>query len=193
MTETPDYTVIKKNGNLELRQYAGYIKAEVSVSGTDYKSAAEKGFNILAGYIFGNNVSRQKISMTAPVSASKSEKIAMTVPVTVSGADSYTVAFVMPSEYSLETLPVPKDERVRFIPLPSHRAAAVRFPGYFNTEKIRLNKERLGLWVEELGLETEGDFLVAGYNPPWVPGFLGRNEVMIRIKTAGDGLETGAI
>ena len=88
---------------------------------------------------------------------------------------------------TLETLPVPKDERVRFIPLPARQVAAVRFSGYFNPEKIERNKEQLGLWVEELGLETEGDFIVAGYNPPWVPGFLARNEVMIDVKTQGSG------
>lgn len=187
MTEQPKYTVIKKQNDFELRRYAGYIKAEVEVGGEDYKSAAERGFNILAGYIFGNNVARQKIAMTAPVAASRSEKIAMTVPVTISRADTYHVAFIMPSAYTLETLPAPKDERVRFIPLPARQVAAVRFSGYFNPEKIERNKERLGLWVEELGLETEGDFIVAGYNPPWVPGFLARNEVMIDVKTQALG------
>ncbi len=66
MTETPKYSVIKKQGGVELRQYSGYIRAEVAVVEKDYRSAINKGFNVLAGYIFGNNISKQKIEMTYP-------------------------------------------------------------------------------------------------------------------------------
>jgi effector-binding domain-containing protein len=182
MTETPKYSVIKKQEEIELRQYSGYIQAEVDIVEKDYKSAIERGFNVLAGYIFGNNVSRQRIEMTAPVQASQSQKIAMTTPVTVTGDDNFTVAFIMPSEYTLETLPTPKDGRIYFTHIPAHQMAAIRFSGYFQQENIRKNKQRLRLWLEQQGLETEGDFIVAGYNPPWIPGFLARNEVLIRIK-----------
>jgi effector-binding domain-containing protein len=182
MTETPKYSVIKKQKEIELRQYSGYIQAEVDIVEKDYKSAIERGFNVLAGYIFGNNVSRQRIEMTAPVQASQSQKIAMTTPVTVTGDDNFTVAFIMPSEYTLETLPIPKDGRIHFTHIPAHQMAAIRFSGYFQQENIRNNKQRLRLWLEEQGLETEGDFIVAGYNPPWIPGFIARNEVLIRIK-----------
>jgi effector-binding domain-containing protein len=183
MTESPKYAVIKKQKEIEVRQYSGYIQAEVVVVAKDYKSAIEKGFNVLAGYIFGNNVSRQKIEMTTPVQASKSQKIAMTTPVTVTGNDSFTIAFIMPSEYTLETLPLPKDKSIHFTPIPAHQMAAIRFSGYFQQENIRKNKQRLSLWLEEQGLETEGDFIVAGYNPPWIPGFIARNEVLIKIKS----------
>ena len=69
MTETPKYSVINKNKEIEIRQYSGYIQAEVDVVDRDYKSAAEKGFSVLASFIFGNNISKQKIEMTAPVQA----------------------------------------------------------------------------------------------------------------------------
>jgi len=182
MTETPKYTVIKKYEEIEIRQYSGYIQAEVDVVDKDYKSAAEKGFSVLASFIFGNNISKQKIEMTAPVQAYQSEKIAMTTPVTVTGEDSFTVAFIMPSAYSLETLPQPKDDRIRFKLLPTQQMAAIRFSGYFNPDKIRKNKERLRQWLQEQGLKTEGDYIVAGYNPPWIPGFIARNEILIKIK-----------
>jgi hypothetical protein len=182
MTETPKYSVSKKQNEIEIRQYPGYIQAEVTVDDKNYKSAIEKGFGVLAGYIFGNNISRQKIEMTTPVQASQSEKIAMTTPVTVSGESSFTVAFIMPSEYTLETLPQPKDNRVHFTPIPARSMAAIRFSGYFQQETILKNKQRLRQWLGEQGLETEGDFIVAGYNPPWVPGFLARNEILIQIK-----------
>jgi hypothetical protein len=183
MTETPKYFVIKKQNEIELRQYPGYIQAEVSILEKNYKSAIEKGFGYLAGYIFGNNISRQKIEMTTPVQVSQSRKIAMTTPVTVTGNDRFTVAFIMPSEYSLDTLPLPKDNMIHFNPIPVHQMAAIRFSGYFHQDTINRNKERLSQWLDEAGLETEGDFIVAGYNPPWVPGFIARNEILIKIKT----------
>ena len=183
MTETPKYSVIKKQEEIELRQYSGYIQAQVDVFANGYKSAIEKGFNVLAGFIFGNNVSQQRIEMTVPVQASQSQKIAMTTPVTVTGNDFFTVAFIMPSEYTLQTLPIPKDDRIHFTLISTHQMAAIRFSGYFRQENIRKNKERLILWLKEQGLEMEGDFIIAGYNPPWIPGFLARNEVLIKIKT----------
>ena len=186
MAETPKYSVSKKQNEIEIRQYSGYIQAEVTVEDTNYKSAIERGFSLLAGYIFGNNISRQKIEMTTPVQASQSEKIAMTTPVTVTGESSFTVAFIMPAEYTLETLPQPKDTRVHFTRLPARSMAAIRFSGYFQKDTIQKNKQRLSHWLEAQGFETEGDFIVAGYNPPWVPVFLARNEILIQIKTAAE-------
>jgi hypothetical protein len=184
MTETPKYSVIKKQNEIEIRQYPAYVQAEVVVDEKQYQSAIQKGFSVLAGYIFGNNVSKQKIEMTSPVQASQSEKIAMTTPVTVTGESNFTVAFIMPSEYTLEILPQPKDSRVHFKLIPARSLATIRFSGFFRQDTIQKNKQRLGRWLEEQGIETEGDFIVAGYNPPWVPGFLARNEVLIQIKTA---------
>jgi hypothetical protein len=182
MAETPKYSVIKKQNEIETRQYPAYIHAEVVIDEKQYQSAIGKGFDVLAGYIFGNNVSKQKIEMTSPVQASQSEKIAMTTPVTVTGESSFTVAFIMPSTYTLETLPQPKDNRIHLRPIPARSMAAIRFSGFFQQDKIQKNKQRLSQWLQEQGIETEGDFIVAGYNPPWVPGFLARNEVLIQIK-----------
>lgn len=181
MAETPKYSVIRKQNEIEIRHYPAYIQAEVVVDEQKYQSAIEKGFNVLAGYIFGNNVSRQNIEMTIPVQASQSEKIAMTTPVTVTGEASFTVAFIMPSEYTLETLPQPKDSRVHFKVIPDRSLAAIRFSGFFRQDTIQKNKQLLSQWLQEQGLETSGDFIVAGYNPPWVPGFLSRTEVLIQI------------
>lgn len=183
MTETPSYSVIRKEKEFELREYPAYIKAEVDVTETSFKRAIYKGFNFLAGYIFGNNIKTEKIAMTTPVQVSESQKIAMTTPVTISGDGSYTMAFIMPAEYSLETLPVPKDSAIRLTSVPKHRMAVIRFNGFFPEARIRKGKQQLREWVEKEGLKTEGDFIVAGYNPPWVPGFLARNEVMIMVKS----------
>jgi effector-binding domain-containing protein len=183
MTETPKYSLIKKVNEIEIRQYPPYIQAEVTVEGKNYRSSIENGFGILAGYIFGNNISKQKIEMTTPVQAAQSEKIAMTTPVTVTAGTNFSVAFIMPAGYTLETLPQPKDSRIRFRQIPARHVAAVRFSGYFQQDRINREKKRLTEWLAEGRYETEGDFIVAGYNPPWVPGFLARNEVLVAIKT----------
>ncbi|MBN2256586.1 MAG: heme-binding protein [Anaerolineaceae bacterium] len=185
MTETPDYSVIRKENAIELRQYPAYIKAETTIIDKTYRKAIFKGFKILAGYIFGNNIKTEKIAMTTPEQVSQSQKIAMTKPVTISGDGNYTVAFIMPSEYTLETLPIPREGAIRFTKVPPHTMAAIHFSGYFQGARIKNGRQRLSAWLEKEGLETQGDFIVAGYNPPWVPGFLARNEVMIEIKTGG--------
>ena len=170
MTETPKYSVMKRQNEFEIRQYPSYIQAEVAVDANQYKSAIERGFNVLAGYIFGNNVSKQKIDMTVPVQTSHSEKISMTKPVTVTGASSFTVAFIMPSSYSLETLPQPKDSRVNFKHVPPCSMAAIRFSGFFQQDVIQKNKQRLSQWLHALGIERK---VILSWldNPPWVPGF----------------------
>ena len=168
MTETLKYTLVKKENELELRQYAAHIKAEVTIEAKSYRLAVENAFGILAGYIFGNNISTQKIAMTTPV--------------TISGAGSYTVAFIMPAQYDLASLPLPGDKRVKLTPVPAHQAAAIRFNGYFNEEKIAQHKQRLAGWIKEQGLSPIDEFTVAGYNPPWVPGFLARNEVIVSVE-----------
>jgi effector-binding domain-containing protein len=84
-------------------------------------------------------------------------------------------------EYSLETLPLPKDDSIHFTPIPARQMAAIRFSGYFNQARIQKNQQRLSQWLERQGLEIEGDYIIAGYNPPWIPGFLARNEVLVSL------------
>jgi len=183
MTETLKYALMKKDKQVELRRYPAHIKAEVEEAGLTYKKAIYQGFSILAGYIFGDNIDTEKIAMTSPVQVSNSKKIQMTKPVTVSGVETFTVAFIMPEKYNLETLPKPKDHRINLTKIDSEVVAALRFSGYFSKNKVRKAKHRLQRWIAQQGLKAQDDFIVARYNPPWVPWFLARNEVMIQIKS----------
>lgn len=107
--EQPKYHVVESSGNIEIRDYAPMIVAEAEVAG-DRRDAIGKGFRIIADYIFGNNTSAQKVRMTAPVTQQGSEKIAMTAPVTQQGdGNIWRVRFVMPSSYTIETLPKPNN------------------------------------------------------------------------------------
>jgi hypothetical protein len=124
----------------------------------------------------------EKTAMTSPVQVSQSQKIAMTKPVTIHGDGNYTVAFIMPSGFTQDTLPIPKNDAVQLTSLLPHKVAAIRYSGYFQGERIIKAKQQLGVRLKKAGLEPESDFIVAGYNSPWVPGFLARNEVLIMIK-----------
>ncbi|MDX1697161.1 MAG: heme-binding protein, partial [Thiohalobacterales bacterium] len=127
--EQPKYEVIESQGAIEIRDYAPMIVAEVSVPG-DREKAIGDGFRLIADYIFGNNASAQEVAMTAPVIQQPGEKIAMTAPVTRQGEeDVWVVRFVMPSEYSLQTLPRPNNAQVIIKAVAGSRFAVIRFSG----------------------------------------------------------------
>jgi effector-binding domain-containing protein len=188
--ETPKYKVLEKDKKFELRAYDPYITAEVEVEGTDFRDAASRGFSPLARYIFGGNQASQKISMTAPVSAqSVSEKIAMTAPVAVTRQNNvednhYRVSFMMPSKFSLETLPKPVDNRVKFHEHPARNMAVIRFSGPFQQPNFEHRLSQLRAWLKDKGLQEAGLPVVAGYDPPFTPWFLKRNEIMIEIESS---------
>lgn len=189
MTETLEYVVVNKSKQFEIRRYPEHIRAEVKVPGSNYQNAIYQGFSILARYIFGDNIDTETIAMTSPVQVSNSKKIEMTTPVSIRFDGTFNVAFIMPTKYTLETLPKPMDHRITIIKTDSEILAAHRFSGYFSENKVNNAKRRLQGWVEHSGLEAIGDFIIARYNPPWVPWFLARNEVMIPIKPISEELK----
>jgi hypothetical protein len=184
--EEPRFETLRRSGDFELRRYAPMIVAETFVQG-DLSEASGEGFRVIAGYIFGNNVSvrgagSEKVAMTAPVTMeAASEKIAMTAPVTTEAgaSEGYRMHFVMPSAYTLETLPRPRDTRVRLREIPAQRMAVVRFSGFAGEEKVRERTNDLLEWLRTEGLKAAGAPQLARYDPPWTLPFLRRNEVMV--------------
>ncbi|MEO0449207.1 MAG: heme-binding protein [Pseudomonadota bacterium] len=180
-TEEPAHETLVKDGKYEIRQYEPTIVAEVEITG-DMRRAGNSGFRPLADYIFGNNTARSEIAMTAPVTRVKSEKIAMTAPVTRTMEDDrWTVAFVMPSEWSMATLPVPNNPDVSLREVPGELMATVKFAGAGRERVFAQKEEALLTWLSEQGYEAIGAARYAGYDAPWVPGPFRRNEVMIPV------------
>jgi effector-binding domain-containing protein len=179
--EQPKYTVLESEGSIEVREYSPTIVAEVEVHGERMK-ALNQGFRLIADYIFGNNLSSKKVAMTAPVTQEAGEKIAMTAPVTQAGSvDSWKVRFVMPSGYTLDSLPKPKNPEVRLLAVPARKAVVIRFSG-FNTDKnIDSHRETLLKYIAEHHLTVAGASTTAFYNPPWTLPFLRRNEIMFEL------------
>lgn len=180
--EEPAFTVSAKEGAIELRAYAPMIVAEVTVTG-ERDRAINQGFRLLADYIFGNNAPNAKIEMTAPVTqAPAGQNIAMTAPVTqTGGGNEWVVRFVMPGEYSLQTLPAPNNPAVRLLEAPGARMAAIRFSGLAGGETLARKTAELEGYIAANGLRAAGPATFAFYDPPWTLPFLRRNEVLIPI------------
>lgn len=187
--EQPKYAIIEKNGDFELRQYEPHIVAETLVEG-DFNDVGNEGFRRLAGYIFGNNRKKETISMTAPVSQETapvsrkiSEKIAMTAPVSQESKDGmWRITFLMPSEYTLETLPEPLNPSVVLQEVPGALMAALTYSGTWSQERYEKKKARLNSLLQQRGLHPVGEPVFARYNPPFTPWFLRRNEVLIPVE-----------
>ena len=181
--EEPAFATVVKDGAFEVRDYPALVVAEVTVSG-DQKEAANKGFRLLAGYIFGGNKRRDSIAMTAPVAQQPiSEKIAMTAPVTqIQSAGMWTVRFTMPSSYTMDTLPEPNAPNVHLRSLPPARFAVLRFSGLARQGDVEAKSEELIAAVAAHHLRASGPVSLAQYNPPWTLWFMRRNEVMIAVE-----------
>lgn len=181
--EEAKYTVIKKAGEFELRQYEPKIVAETFVEG-DFGKVGNKGFRRLYGYISGGNRTKEEIAMTAPVTQEAiSQKIAMTAPVGQEKVNGkWRITFVMPAQYSMDTLPKPLDPEVSLREVPGRLMAANRYSGTWSKTRYLKHEAQLQKWIKTLGLEQIGEPVFARHNPPYTPWFLRRNEVLIPVK-----------
>ena len=186
--EQPKFQVerVLQADSIELRRYEPYIVAEVVVPGPA-EQAGNQGFSFLGGYIFGRNKGERKIAMTAPVvQAAQPVKIAMTAPVAqtpvAGGQGGYAVQFMMPSSFTMETLPEPLDPRVQLREVPGQRVAAISYSGTWSQANYEEHLQKLRAAVQAAGLEVEGEPLYARYNGPWVPWFMRRNEIWLTVR-----------
>jgi hypothetical protein len=185
-TEEPQFSVLEKTPPFELRSYAPMILAEVKVEG-DLEEASGQGFRLIAAYIFGQNQVSEKIAMTTPVAiegqAPKSAKIAMTSPVGIeSNAGQWIVSFVMPAEYTMESLPKPLNSRVQLRQIPAVKRAVISFTGFYNANKVAERTVELEEWMRTKNLQAASAPKFARYNPPWTLPFMRRNEIMIDVR-----------
>jgi len=191
--EQPKYEIVKIYKGFELRRYAPYIVAETVVSG-NFDDAGNKAFRILFKYISGNNLKKTEIPMTAPVNQTPvteiGEKIEMTAPVEqtphVKNSDTYVFSFIMPSKYTLETLPLPADPRVKLRQGKSRLLAARTYSGTWSEKLYRENEAALLEEVKAAGLTTVGEPIFARYNSPFTLWFLRKNEVLVEVKEDRD-------
>ncbi len=165
--ETYPYSIIKKYGTFEIRNYEETLFTSVKLSTSGYKNSSSKGFSILAGYIFGGNERNEKISMTSPVSMSLE--------------DSMTMMFMVPKGIKKEMLPKPNDSIIEFKNEPAKTLAAISFGGWANDKKIEEYKQKLKSALEVEGIAYSDRFYFFGYNAPYEV-FNRKNEIIVELQ-----------
>ncbi|MFC1841487.1 heme-binding protein [Candidatus Dependentiae bacterium] len=165
----PGYTVLQKKDGYEIRKYEPYLIAHIAFPGS-YKAVTNKGFRALANYIFGGNKQNVRMPMTVPVFVEKKMEI-----------DGYDIAFVMPSPYKRQTLPEPKDDRIKITEKLSEKVAAYRFTWYPSAKQVEQKKESFMALLERDGIKQRSPIILARYNPPFILPFLMRNELLVVI------------
>jgi hypothetical protein len=169
LVEHPKYNVLKKEGPIEIRHYQRMITAETHNIQGDQPTAVHTGFKTLASYIFGQNTKQTKIDMTAPVMQEYSNGV-------------WKIRFVMPSKYTMDTLPKPTNSLIRLHTVPEQRVIVIRFAGLGTQDNLEKNTNRLLAFLKHKDLTPIGNPIYAFFNPPWTLPFLRRNEVMIEIE-----------
>lgn len=171
--EEPDYETVRQDGEIEIRDYDSMIVAE-TVKGGYHEKARRAGFDTLHDYIRAGNRSGKKIAMTTPVLQQLSDGEGR--------SKGWAIRFVMPKKYTKSSLPVPATDDVSLEEVPARRLAAVSFSGAFTASLASKKLMALYNYLADEGLKQKGDPVYAFYNPPWVPGFMRRNEILIEIE-----------
>ena len=188
-TEKPPHTVEQLHNGLQIRHYGPRIAAETVISDTE-EGARNRGFRILAAYIFGANHADSKIAMTAPVSqqrirraTSAGKRIAMTAPVAQeTGPDgTWVIRFFMPAKWTLETLPTPNNEAVKLVEVPAQDYAVLRFSGDRGSRAVASRADELLSLLQDTEFQPIGAPVAWFYDPPWTLPCLRRNEVAVPV------------
>jgi hypothetical protein len=193
--EEPGYQVLRADGDFEVRLYPQLLIAETEAEG-DMDQASNQGFRAIADFIFGNNQSpatqkQDKIAMTAPVTVEpRPAKIAMTAPVSVQPESSATdmqearrwrIEFVMPSNYTLESIPKPNNPLVTLRVVPARQVLVHKYSGFNTLSRVQSKTEETLQWARQHDLQVIGPPRLARYDPPWTLPMFRRNEIVFEL------------
>jgi len=181
-TAVPEYEVVRRLADIEVRQYAAYAVAEVVVPGPA-DEAGNQAFPILAGYIFGKNKGERKLAMTAPVTQTAVPvKLEMTAPVTQRAApEGFAVQFVLPGGVTAANAPEPLDARIHLRDIAPSRLAVIRYSGFWSDANYDQHLKKLLVALRAADLAWSGEPVYSRYNAPFTPWFLRRNEIWLHL------------
>jgi hypothetical protein len=165
-TEQRKYQVLKKYENFEIRKYEPALFSSVKLGKKSYSESSSEGFRILAGYIFGDNEKKEKISMTSPV--------------TMELGDTSKMMFMVPKSHDMESLPDPSNSKIVFEKQSEKIVAAIRFDGWANDKKIEKYQSILKTALAKEKIAHNNKFAFLGYNPPY-DLVNRRNEVIVEL------------
>ena len=177
-TPGPDYRVLASDGDFEIRAYPAIIVAETVVQG-ERKAALNRGFGLLADYIFAKSRTGEALPMTAPVLQDSGNPMASDPPLfddLVEGG--WRVRFVMPDGRSVDDLPEPPDA-IDLVELPPRRVGVIRFSGVANDDRLAEFEDQLRGWLTRQNEQASSEPEYAFYNSPMIPPPLRRSEVLI--------------
>jgi len=170
--ESPSYKVLTKDGNFEVREYSDFYVIEYD---NDFDPEINQGFGTLFNYISSDNEDKMKISMTVPVIEE------------VTG-DKKKMAFVVPAQFG-EDIPKPNSSHLSVKKFDQGIFATITYSGFTNNTKEEKMKNHLENWLDAKGYTGQSNYMLAQYNPPFVPPMFRKNEIIIRIKKKGDHYE----
>jgi hypothetical protein len=181
--EQPTYEVLFVDGDIEYRRYDTYLVAETAIAEVgDWGKDTRDGFMQLFDYISGENTLETKIAMTSPVVQGRSTKITMTAPVVESSSEGQNrMAFMLPSEFNLDSAPRPTNPAITIKEIPVRIIASIRYSGRWTEKNVQKYKARLEQHLADRGVETIGEYSTAVYNAPFTPPFMRRNEIHFEI------------
>lgn len=191
--ETVNFKVLSRGDLYEIREVEPYFVAETTMpgrTGFDFNGASQS-FNVLAGYLFGKNTTKETMEMTTPVFTRKTqsdgEKMEMTTPVItkrLEDQDKWQMSFVMPSKYGAN-LPQPKDSSVTIREVPRKIIAVVAFSGFVTDEEVKQRESKLREALKndaQFQIKEGGSVEIAQYNPPFTLPFQRRNEIALEVE-----------
>lgn len=177
--ESAPYQVIEADGAIEIREYPDLLLASTAAK---FEARGNDGsFMRLFRYISGNNAQNQKIEMTTPVFMEAD-----------SPQSPGQMGFVLPQEIAKAGAPAPAATEVTLRTRAGGRFAVIRFSGVMDTKLAAAQEHKLREWLQKRDLQGEATSERAGYDPPFTPGLLRRNEVLIRLKSATEAKSTAS-
>lgn len=186
--ERPSFELLAKEDGFQIRRYPSLIVAETAMPPPSSDGDRDSSpFMTLAGFI--------GVLSTPANHAPGTEEpvpIAMTAPV-LSPGDSTKMSFVMPREFTMESMPVPNDPAVTVSELPSTVYAVTTFSGWAREEEMQAQATALLDKLDAKGMALKRDaagkpvWLQARYDSPWVPAEKRTNEVLVELEHASFG------
>ena len=169
--EKPDYKILQKKENIEIREYPSIIVAEVKMK-DNKKATRNEGFRKLFQYITGANEQNQEIKMTVPVFQAQTD------------SSEWSMSFIIPKKWKWDKVPQPANDDINIKQLESQKMAVIRFHGSGSEKKFSKYQKILEEYLIQNNIEYNKDKVVyAYYSSPFTLWFMKMHEVLFVIET----------